>query len=395
MSTHSQTTGTLTRSQRAKLTKKAIDEISVPTQPKEQVLVRDTVLQGFGIRVSKTKRQFFLERRMQGRSRRMTLGEYGPYTVDQARLRAEEAIALIGKDQDPAQIRLDGRRVLSFGDLIDRYLSQHAVRKRSGKEDQNIIRRYLGELRNRRLNSLRRSDFARLHMQIGKRAPYAANRMLALVRKMFNLAKVWDLYTGDNPIVGIERFHEEKRERFVQPKELPAVFQALSEEPNIFIKTAFLIGLLTGARKTEILTMKWEDLDFDQYLWRLPTTKAKRSHLIPIPAPAMELLHQLPRVLGNPYVFVGKKDGSHLVNITRAWNRIRRAAGISDVRIHDLRRTLGSWLAAEGKSLPLIGKALNHSNLSTTQVYARLNVDPVRVALEENARKMLTLAEIK
>jgi integrase len=384
--------GSLTQSQTTKITKKAIDRIPAPTAPKVQILLRDTELKGFGVRISKHKRQFFLERRMQGRVRRMTLGEFGPHTVEQARQKAEEAIALIAKDQDPAQARFETRRAVTFGQLLDRYLVQHAPRKRSGHEDQKMAVRYLRDWKNRRLSSLRRADMVALHAQIGQRAPYAANRLLSLLRKMFNLAKLWELYHGENPVVGIERYPEEKRERFVEPRELPRVFQALAEEPNLFFQAVFLIGLLTGARKTEILTMQWEDVDLDQRLWRLPTTKAGRTHTLPLPKAVIKILRRLPRVHGNPYVFPGKYDGSHLVNVTKAWLRIRQRADLPDVRIHDLRRTLGSWLAGEGASLPLIGKALNHTNVSTTQVYARLDVEPVRRALEANATKMLNLA---
>ena len=362
--------------------------------PKAQILLRDTELKGFGVRISKYKRQFFLERRMQGRSRRMTLGEFGPHTVEQARQKAEEAIALIANEQDPAQVRLDSRRAMTFGQLLDRYLAQHAIRKRSGKEDQNMISRYLEDFKNRRLTSLRRSDFVALHTRLGQTAPYAANRLLSLLRKVFNLGIMWEVYQGTNPVTGIERFPEEKRERYVEPRELPAVFKSISEEHNPFFQAFFLIGLLTGARKTEILTMKWEEVDLDQNLWRLPITKANRTHTIPLPKPAIKILQRLPKVHGNPYVFPGKYEGSHLVNVTKAWIRIRDRAGVSDVRLHDLRRTLGSWLAGEGASLPLIGKALNHTNVSTTQIYARMDVEPVRQALEANAAKMLRIGAL-
>ena len=130
-----------------------------------------------------------------------------------------------------------------------------------------------------------------------------------------------------------------------------------------------------------------------QALWTIPETKAGRPHVIPLPRPALAEIMQLPRLEGNPFVFCGRWGRSHLINVSKPWRRIRKEAKLDDVRIHDLRRTLGSWLVAAGASLPLIGKALNHSQPSTTAIYARLQVDPVRAALEANAERMLTYAQ--
>lgn len=134
--------------------------------------------------------------------------------------------------------------------------------------------------------------------------------------------------------------------------------------------------------------MKWEHVSLERAEWRIPQTKADRPHVLPLPTPLLAALGNLTRQEGNPYVFVGQ-NASHRVNIKRAWNRIRTKAKILDVRLHDLRRTVGSWLSGSGESLQLIGKVLNHSNISTTRIYARLNLDPVRTALEQNANKML------
>ena len=373
----------------SKITKRLLDSTRSPRSG--QLFLRDSELPGFGVRITKNSKTFILERRIQGRSRRISLGPYGPLTVDQARKMAFQEIARIAKGEDPAQDRIDRRRIPTLGDLEELYQTRHAVKKKSGSEDKEMFERYLGGWRNRRLSSIRRSDLIRLHSQIGERAPYAANRMLSLVRKMFNLAKVWEMYSGENPTTSIERFREEKRERFVQPNELPKVFKAIAQETNPWIKTAFLILLLTGQRKTEVINMKWVHLDLQRGLWRLPDTKANRSHLVPLPSAAIQLLQILPRVKDNPYVFVGRAGKGRLINLDKAWARIREITELHDVRIHDLRRTLGSWLAANGASLTLIGKALNHSNLSTTQVYARLDVEPVRTALEANADRMLAL----
>jgi integrase len=135
--------------------------------------------------------------------------------------------------------------------------------------------------------------------------------------------------------------------------------------------------------------MRWDDVSLTRAEWRIPHTKVGRPHLLPVPHALVVLLRNLPRVEGNPYVFVGQHGVGHLHDMKRAWDRIRIKAGIRDVRFHDLRRTVGSWLAGSGESLHLIGKVLNHRDVSTTAIYARLNLDPMRQALERHASKIL------
>jgi integrase len=166
----------------------------------------------------------------------------------------------------------------------------------------------------------------------------------------------------------------------------------LTHEPNEYWRAYFPLSLLLGTRRSELLSARWADMDLEQQTWRIPETKAGRSHLLPLPEAAVGILASLPSRGSSEWVFPGRGSTGHLAEPKKAWQRIREAAGVPDVRIHDLRRTLGSWLAGQGYSLPLIGRALNHTNPSTTAVYARLDLDPVREALERNARLMFAPA---
>jgi integrase len=372
-----------------KLTKRLIDAIPYPS--KGQKFLRDDELRGFALRLTSGRKTFVVEKRLQKRLHRVTIGAYGVYTVEQARQKAHALLQEIFEGHNHAYERRERQQELTWGELTELYLERHAPRKRTASNDKNMLSRYYEPWQNRRLSSLTRKDVTLLHHHLGETAPYAANRVVALVRKMFNLARVWGVYHGENPATGIELFPEEKRDRFVQPQELPRLFEALNAEPNPYIKAAFLVALLTGARRGEVLKMQWNDVDPVQAVWRIPDTKAKRPHLLPLPRPVMSILQALPHQHDNPYVFPGRRGKEHLVNIAKAWIRIRARAGLVDVRIHDLRRTLGSWLAVNGANLPLIGKALNHSQVSTTAIYARLHMDPVRTALEENAQRMIAL----
>ena len=219
------------------------------------------------------------------------------------------------------------------------------------RDDRGMLNTHLAVFRTRKLTDLTRNDVARLHAKVGDTAPYRANRLVALLRKMFNLARDWGLYAGENPATRIQLFREESRDRFVQPEELPRLFQAIAEEADPSVRAVLLTALLTGARRTEVLTMRWDEVSLTRAEWRIPHTKAGRPHLLPVPHALVALLRSLPRVDGNPYVFPGQNGAGHLQNMKRAWDRIRMKAGIHDVRFHDLRRTVGSWLAGSGESL--------------------------------------------
>ncbi|WP_447974207.1 tyrosine-type recombinase/integrase [Nitrospira sp. Kam-Ns4a] len=374
---------------RTKLTKRVIEQTPCPTTG--QVFVRDTELPGFAVRLTPGAKTFILEKRIHGQVRRITLGRYGVLTVEQARAEAIKKTAEIVAGGDPAAARQAARAVPTWGDLEDRYRAEWLPRKRSARNDLALLEHKLADWRRWPLTAITRAEVSKVHTAIGKAHPYQANRLLALVRKMFNLAEVWGLYPGPNPCKGIPPFPEEKRDRFVTPAELPRLWRAIQEEPNEYVRAAFILCLLTGARRGEVLAMKWEDLDVEHGLWRIPQTKANRPHYVPLPRPALEELTKLPRLADNPYVFPGRGGRGHLVAVSKPWQAIQRRARLEDVRIHDLRRTVGSWLAASGASLPLIGKALNHSQPRTTAIYARLQVDAVRAALEANAAKMLTV----
>ena len=167
---------------------------------------------------------------------------------------------------------------------------------------------------------------------------------------------------------------------------------AIDEEPNVYARSALWLYLLTGMRKQELLKAKWKDIDWERNELKLEQTKAGRVHYVPLSGPALAILQTVPRQEANPYIFAGAKKGRHLVNINKPWFRVRDRAGVPDVHLHDLRRTVGSWLAQAGNDLHLIGKVLNHSNLSTTAIYARFSQDVVHKAMDEHATRIMAAA---
>lgn len=381
-----------------KLTKSVIDRATYQgdTSKNGWDVRWDGELPGFGVRIYPTGRKAFLLRyRLNGRKRLLTLGTYGALTLHQARDLARRRLGEVVSGEDPLEKKRKAARGETVRALCETYIERHVPRKRSGYDDQRRIAQHiLPAWRNRKVDSIAHADVATLHTKIGEHAPYEANRTVALLSKMFELARRWDFVPENaaNPARGIDKFREQKRDRWVTPQELTRLAVAISQDRNLYARAALWLYLLTGVRKTELLQVRWEHVDFIRAELRLPDTKPGRAHHIPLSSPALGLLRALPRQEGNPYLLPGMKAGHHLVNIEKPWRRVRKAAGIEDVRLHDLRRTVGSWLAQAGHSLPLIGRILNHTDPKTTTIYARLGDDPARQALEDHAERLAQVA---
>jgi integrase len=382
------------RSQKAiKLTKDTIERATPPEPGRKERFLRDDGVRGLGLRVTAGgAKAFIFEGRIKGRTRRMTLGAWPDLTVLQARRKALDIRSAIARGEDPAAETEAARHEPRFGELAGAYMERHArPRKRSAWQDEYTLKRYVpAGWSGRRLTDITRADVARLHEKVGEaHGHYAANRTLALLRTMFNLARVWQLTPrADNPATGIEHFKEQKRERYLRPEEVQRVNTALLEEADWRWRNYFPLALMLGTRKSELLGMRWTDIDLAARTWRIPETKAGNSHLPPLPSPALAMLEALPSHGKSEWVFPGDGATGHIVEPAKAWQRIRRRAGVTDVRIHDLRHTLASWLVAQGFNLPLVGRALNHTQTATTARYAHLSLDPVRAALEQTAALM-------
>jgi len=374
------------------LTKSVVEADKAPASG--QTFLRDDAIQGFALRVIATgAKSFVWEGRIKGRSRRITIGRYPDLPVALARQRALEIRAAVGRGEDPAEARQVERKQLTFSDLAAAYLERHSRRHKaplSVRDDEHYLAHLMpAGWQKRRLSDLSRTDVERLHAALGRdRGPYAANHAMRLLRHMFNLARDWEVLKGDNPAARIKLFKEQRRERFLTPEELARVNAALLEEPNWRWRAYFPLALMLGTRRNELLSVRWADVDLTQRTLRLPETKAGRPHLLPLPAPALAILDVLPSRGQSDWLLPSNSACGHIVEPAKAWQRIRKRAGVSDVRIHDLRHTLASWLVGAGYNLPLIGRALNHSQIATTERYAHLALDPVREALERNAAAM-------
>lgn len=377
-----------------KLTKKNIDGFVYHGQAPQRDIRWDDEIKGLGLRIYPSGRKaFILSYRIENRKHLLTLGDFGILTLVEARNMARQELVKVLNGVDPLDKRIQASQNQTMKVLCEAYLTRYAmIHKKTWAEDERRINKHLlPKWGSHTMKSISRNDVAAFHAQLGKTAPYEANRILRLLSKMFDLAGQWSFVDeqAPNPAKNIRLFKEVKRDRWLKPTELPQLAEAIDQEANKVAAQAMWLYLLTGARKSELLEAKWEDIDWDRRELKLLETKAGRTHYIPLIEPAYELLKGMSREEGNPYILPGHVKGQHLVNISKAWNRVCKRANIDGVRLHDLRRTVGSWLAQSGNSLHLIGKILNHSNQSTTAVYARFAQDQGREAMEEYGSKLI------
>ena len=360
----------------------------------------DQAVTGLGLRIYPSgKKSFVLSYRSGGRKRMMVLGTFGVMTIDEARRQASKKLVSARDGKDPLDEKRRATKGQTFGDLATAYIEDHAKpNKKTWKEDERRLKQHIpAGWRGRRAGSITRADVRPLYAKIKARAPYEANRFFALLRHLFRLGQEWGYIVEGTPnpaVVSKEvKFKEKKRKRWVTPEELPALAKAIDQEPNIYVRAAIWLLLITGLRKTELLTVRrHEDIDWTRGVLRLPSTKSGEEQSASLSGPALAIMQATPAIEGNPYLLPGAKKGHHLVNIDLHWYRIRKVAGIEDVRLHDLRRTVGSWMTQDGVDLNKIKDALRHSDISTTLVYARLGEDAAREPMEAHARRVLEAA---
>jgi integrase len=362
----------------------------LPGPAKGNRVYYDDIVRGFGCRVTAAGARAFVlnyRRKADGAERRYTIGSFPEWTVLAAREEAKRLKREIDGGADPIGEHRETRAASTVADLCDRFLQDYVPRKRpSTQRDyrQQIsvdIRPALGRMK---VAAVSLADVDGWHRRISKRAPTHANRALAVLSRMFAMAIRWGLRT-DNPCRGIERNQEHKRQRYLTGLELSRVTAALAELRDQGAADAIRLLLLTGARRGETLHAKWTDVDLVAGVWTKPgsTTKQKTAHRVPLSEAACKLLRQMRAAAGGEWLFPAPRKDGPRTDIDDAWNALRTAARIPDVRLHDCRHSFASILASQGLSLPIIGALLGHSTPHTTARYSHLLDDPLRRATEQ------------
>lgn len=380
---------------------------------------------GLGIRVTAAgSKAFILNYRVGRRERRLTIGDWPDWTISAARdYAAELKRDKIDRGIDPLGEREAQRDAKTVNDLCDRFLSDyvaHECRPSTAKDYEGLIRLYIRpKLKNIPVAELTQEDIKELHRAVTKDGkPYAANRMLAVMSKMMNLAKAWK-WTSDpvNPVAEIKKNPEVKRKSYLSPTEIGRLSEALGKLHDQQSANAIRLLMFTGARRGEVLGARWDQFNLAKRLWTKPgaTTKQGTEHEVHLSRPAVKLVIAMCRsararakIEQSPvsdYLFPNQglrqnlraiKRGEkptrktavtpHQTDLKNAWSKVTTEAGIPGFRIHDLRHTYASILVSAGLSLPLIGSLLGHTQAQTTQRYAHLMADPQRAAAELAAR---------
>ena len=372
-----------------RLTKRQID--ALPARDKEY-FVWDDQLKGFGARVYPTGgKRYVAQTFRRGTTIRVQIGRHGALPFEEAKARARKIIADIDDGRNPNREKDDARLSPTVAQLAERFLDEYVpahCKQRTRVEYEHAVKRYiLPTLGSIKVLVLARDDVAALHHDM-RDMPYQANRTLGVLSKMMNLAEAWGLRADrSNPCYHVRKYKERKRERFLSADELARLGRVLAGEeshaPSAVI--AFRLLLYTGARLSEIQTLKWEHVRGDRI--HLPDSKTG-AKTIPLNRPALETLAGAKRVEGNPYVIVGTGNSAHLTDLQKPWRRVRKAAGLDDVRIHDLRHTFASEAVMGGESLPMVGRILGHTQAQTTSRYAHLADDPLQRASERIASSL-------
>jgi len=395
-----------------KLTKRLIDDLSAE---KKNLFAWDTELRGFGVLVTPSGVKSFVVqyRNAAGRSHRMTLGRYGVLTVDEARKQAQQTLSRVISGEDPMTERRTFRTAPTVNDLLDRYLSDHVALHNAASTAKDVavlvnqhIRPRIGTLK---VNGVTRADIAKMHNAM-RETPRRANYALSILSKAFSLAELWGFRDeNSNPCRSIPRYPENQRKRFLNSDELERIGQILVEAETIGLPweideqranskhlakednrrtllswpaiAAIRLLLFTGARLNEILALKRTDIDQKAGTIALPGKKGGEREAHPVSKHVLALIDALPRPNNSPWLLPRLSDPTRHVSkevVENAWQRIRWRADLKDVRIHDLRHTVGTYAAQAGVSSFIVRDLLRHKNITTTARYANFDANPVR-----------------
>lgn len=349
-----------------KINKRTVDALKAK---EADYFVWDDELKNFGVRVLPSgQKTFLVQYRNGGRTRRVKLGRYGALTADEARKEAQAVLGKVAKGENPAEIVSAYRRALSVAKVCERFFTEHAKERckpSTQREYRHCIDRYIvPKFGAHKITDITRADISELRHELRDK-PYQANHVLQVLSKLFNLTEVWGLRPdGSNPCRHVPKYREHKRERFLSTTEIQRLFQVLdeaerdgSESPHAC--AAYRLLLLTGCRRGEIQTLKWDFVDGD-YI-RLPDSKTG-ARKIPIDRTIKDALERIERLPDNPYVIAGKVEGQHLTDLQHPWQRIRIRANLEGVRIHDLRHTYASKALMSGLPIEMVGELMGHAS---------------------------------
>lgn len=394
-------------------TKEALDKVQ---HTNKRFYITDPKTFGLRLAVYENGTKIYvLNRSIKGKPRKIRIGRYDCITIAQAREKAKNLNARIERGGDPHEEVQVRKRALTFEQLFSKYYDWHlSTTSKAPDHNKAMLEMHVFPVLGRdKADEIKPIQISQLYEKIGsvvskyskpgemKYSYGSANRILNIVNAVFNFGIKQDLIACVNPCHGLKKVKGKSRDRFLNYDELKGFFDALSSEEKLFADF-FETLLYTGARKSNVLSMEYSALNFDFKYWRLPETRTKNKevNIIPLSEPALKIL--INRAAFNEFykapskfVFPGDGKHGHLTDPKKSFERIKKHMKVFDIRIHDLRRTLGSYMAINGISLPIIGKALNHKSQVSTAIYARLSHQPVLDAVNLASNVMTHMTKIK
>jgi integrase len=382
-----------------KLRQDGIRRLAYVGDKNSQCIYWDEDFPCFGVRVYPSgRRAYVCSYRTSRRKRLAILGRADALTLDAARKKARACLGQVAEGQDPQTPDDAIKAAVTVKELVELYLNRHAkAKKKSWKEDHRYLsKKLVPKLGSRLAVTITSEDISSIHSDYGATHPYAANRFLEVTSKLFNCAQTWKKVPKlfENPAEGIQDFPESKRKVFVNTEQFPKLAQAIEEDSSEYARHALWLLLLIGVRLQELLKARWSDVDWSGQTLFVGRTKNGEPVLAPLSLAAIERLKTIPRLVDNPYIICGKLTGQHLKNLRSAWIRVRSDAGLLGVRLHDLRRTVGSWLVQSGESLHMVGAVLNHKDPKTTAGYAYFQTHDRQAALDRHGAKVTRYATV-
>ena len=358
----------------------------------------DTETRGLVLRITPNgHKAFYFLKRISGKLERLKLGDYPDISVKQARDKIKILNAGILMGDNAAAKKRAAKAEPTFGDLLRQYVTEKRSRAGKGLAERTksdylkLLETHLKPIANMKISQVTKDQIRKLKIA----SDAQTNRARAVIGAVFTWAEAEDLIDTPNPAKALRTRLVKSRERFLLPDELPRFFEALEGSS---MKDFFWILLLTGQRRRNVETMRWSDIDLNEGVWRIDGGEMKNgaSMTVPLPAEAVQILKQrkASKLLNVAWVFPGRRSAvtgkvGPMAEPKTAWARVLKEAQIENLRIHDLRRTLGSWQARQGSSLQVIGKSLGHKSQQATQIYSRLDLDPVRTSVEGAVSAML------
>lgn len=367
----------------------------------KRIVYYDNGVQNLALRVSSANKIYYLVKKIAGQTVFSKIGDSRNTTLKDARKQVYELMNLANRGENPNDDKRKIRESITIQEFFDEYYyPDHSLLRKqtsSCKMDNVSMRLYIpADIKHRKLLSISRADMERMHNSIWKRtnSVYSANRGLKLMRQMFNKAIDWGMQCH-NPAARIKLFPEVKRDRFLQPDELPRFFAALSEDPDIYFRAFILLSLFAGQRRRNIQALRWSDISFERGAMYIKRTKNGDPQAAPLPKQALVILRELETFKTSEWVFPSKQSRSgHLENPQVRWRALLQRAGIKNMRLHDLRRTFASYQAINGASNEIIGKALGDKSPAVIPIYARLTEAPVRQSIQSAADSILPMQNL-